>query len=113
LVGYKAYEKFVKIIEDTLIQFGINKKHIKTDDKLSLETKSLIDRRQLLRSKIGLSISEQIELVELKKLIKKRIREDIRRFEETIISDIIEDTWSTRKTRKALTGGSRSSPKDY
>ena len=100
-----AYEKFLKIIVDTLTLFGIDKKHIKTDDKLCSETKGLIERRKVLRDKVCLSIHDQIELVELKKLIKRKIREDIRNFEEAVMTEIIEETWSTRKTKKVLTGG--------
>ncbi len=56
---------------------GIDKRQIKTDDKLSVQTRNLILKRMGIRKKITLSIKEQIELTELRKLIKKKIREDV------------------------------------
>ncbi len=42
------------------------------------------------------SVNEQIELTELRKLIKKKIKEDVIRRDEEIAQIIIKSTWSTK-----------------
>ncbi len=54
---------------------------------------------------------EQVELIELRKLIKKKIKEDLTRFEEEIAENIIESTWSTKQANRALTRGTFLLPK--
>ena len=55
-----------------------------TDDKLTENTKKLIDKRQQMKA-IRININQKIELaeltelVELQKLVKRKIREDCRR----------------------------------
>ena len=44
-------------------------------------------------------------MVEIKKTIKKKIREDLRTFDEHTAKTIIESTWSTRKVKRALANG--------
>ncbi len=48
-----------KILNVIIVEFGINKKQIKTDDKLSPHTKNLIKKRMEIRGKITLSVKEQ------------------------------------------------------
>lgn len=48
---------------------------------------------------------DQIELVELRKLIKKKIREDVAKFENEVTIGIIESSWPTRQVKKALSKG--------
>ncbi len=50
---------------------------------------------------------QKIEVTELKKLVKKEIRKDIMAYEEEKITEIIEETWSTKKIRKELCQGQR------
>ncbi len=99
------YDYLEKILNVIVREFGINKKQIKTDDKVSPHTKNLIKKRMEIRKNIALSIKEQIELIELRKLIKKKIKEDSTSFEEEIVENIIESTWSTKQTNWALTRG--------
>lgn len=105
------YEYLLENLSEVCRKYGKNKSEFKTDDKLSPETKLLISKRRLLRSKINLSYHNQIELMETKKLIKIKIREDIRKFNEEIISEILEDSWSTKKTQRALADGVNLLPK--
>ncbi len=49
-----------------------------------------------------LNRTEQIELCELKKLIRKEIRKDVRKFEQDLIQEIIEEGSSSKKIRKAI-----------
>ena len=45
------------------------------------------------------------------KTIRKKVREDIRTFNESTAKQIIESTWSTRKVKRALTNGIKLFPK--
>ncbi len=99
------YDYLEKILNVIIREFGTNKKQIKTDDKLSPRTKSLIKKRMEITKKITLSVKEQIELIELRKLIKKKIKENLTRFEEEIAENIGESTWSTKQANRALTRG--------
>jgi len=56
-------------------------------------------------------VSEYLELVEIKKLIKKKIREDLRKHNEQVAREIIESTWSTKKTKKVLALGQNLLPR--
>ncbi len=48
---------------------------------------------------------DKIEIRELQKLVRRKVREDIRRYDERKIVNIIEDSWSTRKVKKELNQG--------
>ena len=61
--------------------------------------------REERRRKKNRSEGERIELTELQKTIKREIRKDIRRYEEEKIMDIIDDSGSTKKLKKALNRG--------
>ena len=88
----ESYNFLENSLKEILKIFGINKGEIRTDDKLSLKTKQLILVRTNLRSKVSLNLKEQIELVELRKTIKKKIGEDIRAFDESVARELIEST---------------------
>ena len=98
-------------IKKTLEKFGKNKKMATTDDKLSKATNDLISKRTEIRGKIKLSVLEPIELTELNKIIKRKIREDVRNFEVELAEEIIENTWSTRKAKKALANSTKILPR--
>ena len=97
-----CYDIFVEIMEKVQIKFGKKKDEIKTEDKLSNKTKGLILRREELRRKPRKKHREKIELVELYKLTKKEIRNDIKAYNHQKIKDIIEDNGSTKKMRRDL-----------
>ncbi len=50
-------------------------------------------------------MKEKIEIVELQKLIKKKIRQDIWEYDNDKINAILEEDWSTRKVKKELSEG--------
>ena len=106
----QKYDCLLELIGSAKEKFGVHRSNVKTDDKLSCNTKELIRRRTEIRNKIKLSKVDQIELVELRKLIKKKIREDINRFENEVTTEIIESSWSTRKVKKALAKGNALMP---
>ncbi len=80
------------------------KHEIKTDDKLTIETKNLIQKRNALRGKpkSSLNFREKIELIELRKTVKKMIREDIRKYDTERILDIMRESNSLKKVKKEL-----------
>ncbi len=92
-------------IKNTIEELGTPKKLIRTDDKLSKETKDLIQKRTLIKKKGTLNKKEQIELIEIKKLIKKKIKNDLYNFDQEMAKSIVESTWSTRQVKKALAKG--------
>jgi hypothetical protein len=96
------YEKMVKVLETVESEYGKPTEEIKTNDKLSQNTKKLIEKREKLKQKSKKSYREKVELVELRKLVKRKIREDIRNYNNEITRDIIESCWSTRKMRNEL-----------
>lgn len=106
-----TYDFLESSIKEVLRQFGVYKKNLKTDDKLSIETKDLIQKRAPLESKVTLNVKEQIELIQLKKTIKKKVREDQRNFNELTAREIIESTWSTRKVKRVLANNRKLLPK--
>ena len=105
------YDLVESSIKEVMEEFVISNKNIKTDDKLSSETKSLISKRALIKGKITLSVREQVEITELNKTIRKMIKEDQRKFNEETAREIIESSWSTRKVKKVLSSGRRLLPK--
>ena len=79
--------------------FGKKKEKENTDDKITKKTKGLIKRRGELRNKPILTELEKIELAEIRKLVRREIKNDCRIFDEQKTEEIIKETWSTRKWR--------------
>ena len=100
-----SYDLVESSIKDVMEEFGISNKNIRTDDKLSSETKLLISKRALIKGKITLSLKEQIEVTELNKTIRKKIREDQRKFNEETAREIIEALGRPGKSKKYYLAG--------
>ena len=97
-----SYEAFVNIISNIGMNEFITPKN-SPNDKLTDNTKNLIQKRKELIEKTGkLDKTEVIELTELRKLIKKSIREDIRNYDTARIAEILEDSRSFKKAKKEL-----------
>ena len=96
------YDKLCEAIEVTISKFGKKAKDIKTEDKLSTETKKLLKLRQTLAKKNTKSPREKIELGEINKAIRKAIRKDTQEFDEKVIIQTLFDTSSTKKANKVL-----------
>lgn len=101
----KKYDILEKSIKESVCLVGEKKLRPTTDDKLTTETKKLIDKRAKLRQIKTKSKKVKIELTELNKLIKKEIRKDIKNYEDELTKEIIEESWSTKKVKKALSKG--------
>lgn len=70
--------------------------------KLSEDTQNLIDkRRQLLQNRVY----NKLELIELNKTTKKKIREDMRRYRNLKVKETLEDNKSLKDLKKKMNEG--------
>lgn len=106
-----VYDIVEKANLETCQEVGNFSSKVKTDDKLSIECKELIEKRTKLKEKAKRSNKENTELTELNKLIRIRIRQDIRNFDSEQERDIIEETWSTKQARKVMCNNRHLLPK--
>lgn len=83
----------------------------KQKSKFSEETPQLIKDRTSLGRKKNKTAREKIQLAELRKLVKKYIRKDIKHYEEEIIINTINENISTKKMRKNLSPDTHWIPK--
>lgn len=70
--------------------------------KLTQKTHGLIDKREQLKLKTNRNTLEEIEYTEIKILVKKEIKKDLRNYRLQKINEIIENTGSTKKIQKEL-----------
>lgn len=87
----ELYEKMENALKKVKNILGHSHKKRTTDSKLSINTKNLIKRREELKHKNNKSNRELIELTEIKKLIKKEIKNDIHDFDYEIIKNTVEE----------------------
>lgn len=102
----ESYDLLVGLIVKTIERYGKYKEKENTDDKISSKTKNLIRRREELRKIPNKSSQQMIEWTELQKLVRKEIKGDCRKFEEKMVEEIIEETWSSKKLKNKLSNGS-------
>lgn len=74
----------------------------KRSDKISDETKELIEKRETLNKKRNKTAREKIDHAEIRKLVRKKIRNDIKSYGEKIIKQIMSTTGSTRLIKKEI-----------
>ncbi len=87
-------------IRKIIDKFGVNRGKIKTDDKVTRETKELIEKRNILLRKDQRTREEKIELTLLKSQVKQAIRKDLKDYESTAIEEILEENGSSKKVKK-------------
>ncbi|KAI5710950.1 hypothetical protein M8J75_012794 [Diaphorina citri] len=75
--------------------------------KLTQKTKDLIEKREELNRKRNKTTTERIEHAEIRKLVRREIRKDVREYEENIIKEIMETTGSTKSIKKELSQNSK------
>ncbi len=92
----------MRIVEITE-KFGVRKEEL-TGDKLSKETLKLIARKNQLRKETG-GGDHIIETTEMRKLIRKKVKEAIKRYEDEMVRNPIKECRSTKKIKKALNTG--------
>ncbi len=103
--GSNPYNILVQGLKDVTREFGVKRKEEKTCDKLSKETLDLIRRKNNLWRKKNKKLKEKIELTEIQKVVKRRVRQDLRKAEESKIQEILEENWSIKKVKKELSAG--------
>ncbi len=101
----ESYNQLENKIGETIEKFGHKKREEKTGDKSREETLEIIQKKHKPMTKTCKSNREKVEIRELQKLVRRKVREDIRRYDESKIVNIIEDIWSTRKVKKELSVG--------
>ncbi|KAI5716805.1 hypothetical protein M8J76_012671 [Diaphorina citri] len=98
------YNNLENSIKTTVIKENQTALKIKNNrsKKLSIETINLIERREELNRKRDKTILDKIEHCELRKLTKKKIKEDILKYENDVIQKILESTGSTKRIIKEI-----------
>ncbi len=80
---HKSLQEFYNEVETEILEidrkYGDKRVIPRTDDKITKETKLLIEARNRLREKEEKTTKEKIELMVLKKMIKKEIRKDLKK----------------------------------
>lgn len=99
------YDDFEKIIKETAANFSVVRGKVKTDDKLSRETKTSIRERERMREKENKTNKEKLELLLLEREVRKQIRKDIRDYDTRKIMEILEESWSTKNIRREMSTG--------
>ncbi|KAI5717819.1 hypothetical protein M8J77_011797 [Diaphorina citri] len=100
--AYNSLEK--TIIEAVQEENKIKSQHgRKRSKKLSQATVDLIEKRETLNRKINKNLQDKIELTEIRKLVRKKIKEDINKYEDETIKEILETSGSTKAIKKELT----------
>ncbi len=93
-------------IQYTIKKVGNSRTIIKTDKKLSEDTRKLLEKRRNQNSKPQKTALERLELRELRKLVRRKIRQDIKYFEESTVEEIIKNSGSIKLARKQIQRGS-------
>lgn len=89
-------------------QFSQQKKIIIKSKKLSEETINLIKKREELNRIVNKTEDQKKGHREIRKVVRREIRKDVNKYEEEKISQIIEDTGSTKKLYRNLAMNRRS-----
>lgn len=99
-----VYNKIEDCIKSSVKQENeeAKKTRRKISSKITDETKKLIEKREKLNKIVNKTIAEKIEHCEIRKLTKKKIREDINRYEDDIINRIMITTGSTKRIKQEL-----------
>lgn len=97
-------QEFYNKIEEIITKCLSLIKQLKEDKeiKLSQETKQILAKKDNLYKKIKKTDQDKIELIELKKLVKKAIKRDITTYRDSIISAELEKKTSTKRINKNL-----------
>ena len=107
-----SVHEIYELISDACLQtsqnFGAKNKRAKTDDKLTIKIKNLIEEREQLKGERNSNPKQKIELAEICKLVRREIRRHCKSWEESRPREIIEETWSTKKKmRKEQSKGNK------
>ncbi len=98
----EGYRTIIREVTETLGKYGIRRKEEKTGDKLKHEIIGRINKKNQLRKRKMKKRKDKIELTELQKLVEKKVREDLKEFENSKMKQIIDETLSIKKVKKEL-----------
>jgi len=76
----------------------------KKNSKISEETKLLMKKRREMKEENHI---KRIEYIELNKTVRKKMREDVRRYNEKLVRNTIEENRSLKKTKQQLMIGKK------
>ncbi len=76
--GQEGYRTIIREVTETPGKYRIRRKEEETGDKLKQETINLIDEKNQLQKRKMKKRKDKIELEELQKLVKKKVRESSR-----------------------------------
>ncbi|XP_072016969.1 uncharacterized protein [Amphiura filiformis] len=97
-------DQLLDIIEESALQVA-GKARKEKESKISDSTKQLLEKRRYMK-RDGIGI-QNIEYSETCKTIRKKMREDIRKFNTRKIKETIENNRSLKKTNKKLSDGNQ------
>lgn len=95
---YNQLEHIIK----TTAKNELMKPKTKQIDKLSLETKALINQREILTHKMNPTENDKEELRNIRKTIKNKAKDDVQKYNETKIKEILKNTKSIKKTKNFI-----------
>ncbi len=98
----EMYTRLEESVREINKKWGEKRPVVKTDDKLTKETKQLIKARNELILKKDKNTREKLELILARKKVRSQIREDIKRYEERQIEEILQESGSTKKVKNTL-----------
>lgn len=91
-------DQVVSVVKDAAIEVADKNKKQKSS-KLSVETKQLMEKRRNMKT---MTVRDKIELVELRKTINKKKREDVRKFNMEKINEAVVQGTSFKTTERKL-----------
>ena len=99
----EGFEKFNEIVRESTKE--LQKKIPKTQkkSKISEATMKLIAKREVLRRERKESVAKEIDFIETRKLTRQKIREDVAKFNEKLIEEVIERNKSLKKAHSTVT----------
>ncbi|KAL1447418.1 hypothetical protein WDU94_003530 [Cyamophila willieti] len=89
-----------KMVKEVALEVA-GRKEKKCNKKVTEETRKLMDKRRTMRLEIN-DVNNNIEYRDLCKTIRKRLRDDIRKYNTDIVQKAIEDNTSLKQANKKL-----------
>ncbi len=101
----EKYDLMNAAIRNIVQAVGEEKPKVSTEDEVSDRAKNLINKRTELRNKDKRSRADILELTELNRTIRRKVRQDIKNYDFEIVQETIEESWPTKKVKKFIKKG--------
>ncbi len=95
----ETYDEFENVLRETTETYGVKRKEETTGDQITEETLQLIKKKREMWKTMG-ARKMQKQNIEIQKLVKRKIRDDIKNYDNERIKEIVEDTGTIRKIGK-------------